>query len=66
MAINESIEIQTKKERVPTASKKYNVSESTLWRWISEGKIQVTRPSARITLIDTAELESFLNGNNAE
>jgi excisionase family DNA binding protein len=38
-------------------------SKTTLYRWISQGKIRVSRPTLRTTYISSAELARFYNAN---
>lgn len=48
--------------RPKEASAKYNIGLSTLWLWIKEGKIPKYKLSNRVTVIDTVDLEAFING----
>lgn len=54
-----------RKQRVLTACENYNVSRSTMWRYIKEGKLTTTKPSPRVTLLDTEQLEAFFNNEVA-
>ena len=51
-----------RKQRPRQAAKNYGVGISTMWRYIAEGKLHTTKPSPRVTLLDTKELEQFFNG----
>ncbi|MGB3750226.1 MAG: DNA-binding protein [Arcobacteraceae bacterium] len=52
------------KQRVADVVKNYSVSKSTVWKLIQDGKLKkITRPSPRITLLDTEELEEYFNSN---
>lgn len=53
-------------QRVSTAVKNYGVGRSTLFRWIKEGRLTAIRPSARVTLLKTDELEKLFIGLNNE
>jgi len=55
-----------KKQRIKTASQNYGVGKSTLWKLIAEKKLSVTRPSPRVTLLDTDELDRYFNSNYDE
>jgi predicted DNA-binding transcriptional regulator AlpA len=52
------------KIRVKNASEIYSVAQSTIWLYIKQGKLTTTKPSPRVTLLDTIELETFFNNNN--
>lgn len=54
-----------RKQRPKQAALNYGVGISTIWRYIAEGKLHVTKPSPRVTLLDTEELEKFFNGEVA-
>lgn len=51
-----------RKQRVADAVKNYGVSRSQMWRYIKDGKLKTFKPSPRVTLLDTDELEVFFNG----
>lgn len=51
-----------RRQRVSEASKRYGVGKSTLFRWVSQGRLTVVKPSPRITLLSTDELEELFNG----
>lgn len=59
-----SINDMPRTQRVATASLKYGVGKSTLFRWIKEGKLTAVRPSPRITLLKTDELEKLFNSSD--
>lgn len=55
------------KQRVADASVNYGTSKSHIWKLIQDGKLKkVTRPSPRVTLLDTDELEKYFNSNYDE
>jgi excisionase family DNA binding protein len=39
------------------------ITRTTLVRWMNQGKIRVSRPTLRTTLISSAELARFYNAN---
>ena len=53
-----------RKQRPKEAAQRYGVGLSTIWLYINQGKLNVTRPSQRVTLLDTDELEAFFNGES--
>lgn len=54
-----------RKQRPKQAAKNYGVGISTIWRYIAEGKLHTSKPSPRVTLLDTEELELFFSGEVA-
>jgi len=43
-------------------SKKLNVSESTIWRWVAQGKLpQPFRPTKRSSLFDMEECQKAID-----
>jgi len=59
------METLPRKQRPKDAAKNYGVGLSTIWKYIKDGKLHVSKPSPRVTLLDTQELESFFNGEVA-
>jgi len=54
-----------RKQRPKQAALNYGVGLSTLWLYIKQGKLQATKVSEKVTVLDTEELEAFFNGNVA-
>lgn len=55
-----------RKQRPKEVMKRYGISKSTLYNYIQAGKLKITKPSIRVTLLDTKELEAFFNGESVE
>ena len=55
-----------RKQRPKDAAMRYGVSVSSLYNYIQAGKLKITKPSKRVTLLDTMELEAFFNGESVE
>ncbi|MEB3209540.1 MAG: helix-turn-helix domain-containing protein [Synechococcus sp.] len=49
--------------RPKEAAKRLGISRNTLNRYMAKGLIRCSRPSLRCTLISSAELARFYNGN---
>jgi excisionase family DNA binding protein len=49
--------------RPAEACKRLGIARTTLVRWINQGRIRVSRPSVRCTIIHSSELARFVNAN---
>jgi excisionase family DNA binding protein len=54
------------KIRVKELSKRYKISEPTIWRWIKEGKLKSYKIGAKITVLDVQEVNEALGLNMVE
>ena len=52
-----------RKQRPKQAAENYGVGLSTIWLYIKQGKLSTTKVSAKVTVLDTNELELFFNGD---
>ena len=52
-----------KKYRAKELALYIGVGLSTIWLYIKQGKLSTTKVSAKVTVLDTNELELFFNGD---
>lgn len=48
------------KIRIKELSKRYKISEPTIWRWIKEGKLKSYKIGTKITVLDLHEVNEAL------
>ena len=48
--------------RPKEAAKYLSVGLSTFWSYVKDGKIKTYKPTNKVTLVKTSDLDSFING----
>jgi excisionase family DNA binding protein len=57
----EGINVTRKLYRVPEAANALNISAKSIWNWISQGRIGVTRIGGRAVRIPQAEIDRLID-----
>lgn len=52
--------------RIDQVSKRFNVSETTVNRWIASGKLEAIKLSRKLTRITEASIQKFLEDSKKE
>lgn len=50
------------KMRAKQVAKEFSIGVSTLWKYVKDGRIKVTRVTAGVTVFDREEILAFFNG----
>ena len=52
------------KMRAKHVAKEFSIGLSTIWRYVKEGKLKVTKITDGVTVFDRQEVEAFFSGKS--